>query len=224
MPDLSLRFLFDALQIVLIDLVLAGDNAVVIAMAVRSLPVSQRRMGILLGAGLAVILRIAITFFASQLLQVQFVKLLGGLAVLWIAVKMLAQPGEQEEGREARGLWQAMWMILVADITMSIDNILAVAGASKGNLFLLIFGLTVSIPFVIFTSRLLSTLMDRYPIIVWIGAAILGRVAGEMIFSDPWVTSQIALPHWTVWVAEVVFAGGVVGAGWLLQRQRRAGT
>jgi YjbE family integral membrane protein len=223
MPELTPQFLFAALQIVLIDLVLAGDNAVVIAMAVRSLPPPQRRMGILLGSGLAVALRVVITFFAAQLLQVQFVKLVGGILILWIAVKMLAGEGGHEEGKEAHGLWQAMWMILVADITMSTDNILAVAGASKGNVFLLIFGLAVSIPFVVFTSRLLSTLMDRYPIIIWIGAAILGRVGGEMMLTDPWVRQVLGWPQWTVWAAEVSFAAAVVAAGWVLTRRRRPG-
>lgn len=172
MEFLTTQFLLDILAIVLIDLLLAGDNAVVIALAVKSLPPRERNIGITFGAGMAVILRIGLTF-ASQLLQVQFVKLIGGLLILWIAVKLLVQDAEAEEGgKEARTLWQAMIYIVIADITMSTDNILAIAGPSKGHIGLLIFGLGLSIPFVVFTSNLLSRIMDRFPIIVWIGSAI----------------------------------------------------
>jgi YjbE family integral membrane protein len=190
-------------------------------MAVRSLPEKERRLGILLGSGLAVVLRIGLTFFASQLLKIEFIKLVGGAAILWIAVKLLSDSGPEEEGHEAKGLVQAMWMILVADITMSTDNILAVAGASKGNIWLLIFGLGLSIPFVVFTSRMLSTLMDRYPIIIYIGSAVLGRVGGEMMVTDPWVERTFHFPHWLHWVVQVVFAAGVVLTGWLLMRRSR---
>ena len=222
MPELSPRFFLDALSIILIDILLAGDNAVVIAMAVRSLPPDQRRLGIGIGSAFAVVLRIGLTFFAAQLLQTQFLKLAGGLAILWIAVKLLADSGIGEEGgREAKTLWQAMWLIIVADITMSVDNILAVAAASKGHLGLLIFGLGLSIPFVVFTSHFLSTLMDKYPIIIYIGSAILGRVGGEMIFTDPWVAKTFDVPHWGVMAAEIVFAAGVVAVGWWMVQRRR---
>ena len=119
-------------------------------------------------------------------------------------------------------MWQAMWLVIVADITMSVDNILAVAAASKGNLGLLIFGLGLSIPFVVFTSRILSTMMDRYPVIVYVGSAILGRVGGEMILTDPWVVQALSATHWMVVAAEILCAAGVVAAGWWLA-QRRAG-
>jgi len=220
MPELTPQFLLDALSIVLIDLLLAGDNAVVIAMAVRSLPPAQRRLGILLGAGLAVVLRIGITFFAAQLLKMPYIKLVGGAAILWIAVKLLSEGTGEEEGKEASSMLQAMWVILVADITMSTDNILAVAGASKGSLFLLIFGLGLSIPFVVFTSRLLSTLMDRYPAILYVGSAVLGRVGGEMMVTDPWVQQRFAPPHWADWTAQIVCTAGVVAVGIWLSRRR----
>ncbi len=219
MPDLNTRFFLDALSIVFIDLLLAGDNAVVIAMAVRSLPPTQRRMGISLGAGLAVVLRIGITFFAAQLMQASYIKLLGGIAILWIGVKMMVDSGSSEGGKEASGIWQAMWMILVADITMSTDNILAVAGASKGSLLLLIFGLGLSIPFVVFSSRLLSLWMDKYPIIIYFGAAVLGRVGGEMMTTDPWILATFAWPHWVVYASEAFFAIAVVALGWRLMRR-----
>jgi YjbE family integral membrane protein len=221
--ELSGRFLLDILTIVLIDLLLAGDNAVVIALAVRNLPPAQRRIGITVGAGMAVALRIVVTFFAAQLLQVQWVKLAGGLVLLWIAVKVIADMGAPEEGgREAASLWQAMWIIMVADITMSLDNILAVAGASKGNFFLLMLGLGLSIPLVVFTSGLLSRLMDRYPAIVYVGSAVLGRVAGEMILTDPWVRDTFSPARWMVWAAELLCAALVLAIGWWLLRRRRS--
>jgi YjbE family integral membrane protein len=222
MPDLNARFFLDALSIILIDILLAGDNAVVIAMAVRSLPKEQRRLGIAIGSGFAVALRIGLTFFAAQLLQTQFLKLVGGFAIFWIAVKLLADSGIGEEGgKEAKTLWQAMWLIIVADITMSVDNILAVAAASKGHIGLLVFGLGLSIPFVVFTSRLLSTLMDKYPVIVYIGSAILGRVGGEMIFTDPWVVKTFEVPHWLVVAAEIFCTVAVVAVGWWMVQRRR---
>ena len=189
---MDLQLLIDCLTIVLIDLLLAGDNAVVIALAVKSLPPKERKLGIAVGSGLAVVLRVALTFFAAQLLLVPFVKLAGGVLVLWIAVKLLTENEEDVSGKRARSLWHAMWLILVADVTMSADNILAVAGTSKGNLWLLIFGLGLSIPFVVFTSNLLARVMDRFPWVVWLGSAILGRVGADMIMSDPYVEKTLA--------------------------------
>ncbi len=220
--EFTWEFLFGLLSIVLIDLILAGDNAVVIAMAVRNLPRKERKKGIILGAGAAVVLRVAITFFAAQLLQVQFIKFIGGAVIIWIAVKLFASGGEGKEGgKEAATLLQAMWLIIVADITMSTDNVLAVAAASKGNLFLLIFGLGLSIPFVVFTSNLLSMLMDRYPVILYIGTAVLGRVGGEMMITDPFVISKIGHPKVLEYGVQAFFAVAVIVAGKLWIRARR---
>lgn len=207
-------------SIVIIDLILAGDNAVVIAMAVRSLPSSQRRKGILLGAGAAVVLRVLATFFVSQMLRIQFIKLAGGALILWIAVKLFVE-GAPEEGldREATSLWQAIRIIVIADITMSVDNMLAVAGVSHGNVFLLLFGLSLSIPFVVFTSNLLAMLMDKYPIIIYLGAAILGRVGGEMMITDPVVESWLHPNKAVVYAVEVLFAVGVIVVGKIWVRQ-----
>ncbi len=207
-------FLAGLVSIVIIDLILAGDNGVVIAMAVRSLPRDQRRKGIIFGAGAAVLLRVVLTFFAARLLLVEFVKLAGGILILWIAVKLFVEGVPEEEGaREAKTFWQAIWVIVVADITMSTDNVLAVAGASAGNLFLLLFGLGLSIPFVVFTSSLLSMLMDRYPVIVYIGAAILGRVGGEMIMTDPFVVGLLNPSDAMRYGVEAFFTVGVIVAG-----------
>jgi YjbE family integral membrane protein len=213
------QFLSGLISIVLIDLILAGDNAVIIAMAVRSLPSEQRTKGILFGAGAAVLLRVVATFFVSQLLVIGFIKLVGGLLILWIAVKLFIE-GVPEEGvkREATTIAQAVKLIVIADITMSIDNMLAVGGASHGNMFLLLFGLGLSIPFVVLTSNLLSMLMDRYPIIIYLGAAILGRVAGEMIMTDPVVVDFLAPSNIAQYAVEATLAVGVIIVGKLLMK------
>jgi YjbE family integral membrane protein len=167
---------------------------------------------------------VVLTFFVAQLLGIQFLKLAGGALIAWIAVKLFVEGTPEQADKEAKNLLQAMWLIVVADITMSLDNVLAVAGASHGNLFLLIFGLALSIPLVVFTSNLLSMLMDRYPIIIYIGAAVLGRVAGEMIFTDPAVEAWLSPPVWFRYTMEAVFAVGVILIGklWLRLQFRRA--
>jgi YjbE family integral membrane protein len=206
-------------SIIVIDLVLAGDNAVVIALAVKSLPRQKRLLGVAFGAGFAVALRIILTFFAAQLLMISYVKFIGGALIFWIAVKLLIQDVEAEEsGKEATNIWSAIWIIVVADVTMSTDNILALAGASKGNLFLLLFGLILSIPFVVFTSTLLARLMDKYPIIVYLGAAVLGKVAAEMIFTDPAVETIWKAPETVLYILYVVGAAAVIIVGRLYVR------
>ena len=215
------EFVTGLLSIILIDLILAGDNAVVIAMAVRSLPRKQRTRGIAFGAGAAVVLRVTLTFFAAQLLQVNFIKFIGGAVILWIAVKLFVEGAPQEEVKqEAKTLAQAIWVIIIADLTMSTDNVLAVAGASKGNFFLLIFGLALSIPFVVFTSNLLSILMDKYPAIIYIGAAVLGRVGGEMMITDPFIVKLLHPSKWVQYGLELFCLVGVLVVGKLLVRRK----
>lgn len=219
-------FLFNALRIVLIDVLLAGDNAVVIAMAVNSLPQSQRRTAMVAGTAGAILLRIILTFFAARLLELPFFQLVGGLFIFWIAVKLLTGSSHDPEiERPAGTLRQAIWIILVADVTMSLDNILAVAAASKGSLILLIAGLAVSISFVVFMSGLLARLMDRFPIILWAGAAILGQVAGSMIATDRWASTALKrLPwdtHIMVWAAEATLALLVLLTGLAINRNNR---
>jgi YjbE family integral membrane protein len=219
------QFFSSLLSIVIIDIILAGDNAVVIAMAVRSLPPEQRRKGILFGAGAAVLLRVVLTFFVSQMLKISFIKLVGGVLIIWIALKLFVEGAHEEEsGREAMNILQAIKLIVIADITMALDNMLAVGGASHGNLFLLLFGLGLSIPFVVFTSNLLSMLMDRYPVIIYVGAAILGKVGGEMIITDPFVEGFLAPGTFLKYGVEAFFAAGViiVGKSWMKWRIARA--
>lgn len=217
------QYLLAILGIVLIDIVLAGDNAVVIAMAVRTLPQRQRWWGISLGAGMAVLLRVVLTAAAAQLLHANYIKLVGGFLILWIAVRLLRQEDAgRADGRVAGTLWQAVWLIMVADVTMSLDNVLAVAGASKGHLGLLLFGLGLSIPLVVFTSNLLARLMDRHPVIIYLGAAILGKVGGEMIMTDKLTKALLAPPAWMIWAVEAALAGGVIVLA-LTLRKRPAG-
>jgi len=186
------RFLASVLQIVLIDLLLAGDNALVIAMAVRSLPKRERRIGTACGAGAAVALRVALTYVTARLLQIPYLQLAGGLFILWIAVKVLRDANDPPEAAPAsQHLLQAIWYVVFADLTMSTDNILAIAGASNGNFGLILFGLCVSIPFVVFSSNLLADLMNRYPATIYLGAAILGKVGGDMILRDPFAVNLL---------------------------------
>ena len=221
--DFSMEFVMAFLSIVLIDLVLAGDNAVVIAMAVKNLPKKKRFWGIAIGAGAAVVLRVACTFAVSQLLVMQYVKLAGGAVIIWLGIKLLVEGAEDEGGhKEAGTILQALWIIMVADISMSIDNMLAVGAACKGNLFLLIFGLALSIPFVVFTSNLLANLMDRYPIIVWIGAAILGKVGGEMMITDPFIVNIIHTTKAMEYGSMIFFTVLVVGTAKIILMRKAA--
>ena len=190
-------FLGGLLSVILIDLILSGDNSIVIALAVRTLPPEKRRLGIVVGAGAAAVMRILFTTIASHLMQVPYLKLVGGLLILWIAIKLLSENEASGVKRpKVHGLFHAVWIIMVADFTMSLENILAVAGASRGSPFLLWFGLGLSIPLVMFTSGILSGLMGRFPIIIVLGSAMLGKVGAEMITEDPAVLQYISsLPH-----------------------------
>ncbi len=214
-------FAVSFLSIILINIILSGDNAVVIAMAVRSLSPKQRKRGIIIGAGVAVILRIGLTFFATQLLEFSFVKLFGGIVILWIAVKLFMEGAPEDKFRkESKTLGQAVVTIMLADIIMSTDNILAIAGASKGSVSLLIFGLGLSIPLVVFTSNFLSKLIDRYPFVIYIGAAILGRVGGEMIVTDPYVNRIFQPSNMTGYILQACLAAGVIATGKLWMKLR----
>lgn len=206
-------FFWGLLNIIIVNLILSGDNAVLIAMALRWLPPELRKKGFILGAGAAVALRIVLTFIIAKVLGVPFIKLAGGILLLWVAVKLFVQGFPGGEEKEAANLFQAVRIMLIADLTMSLDNVIAVAGVSQGNLPLLVLGLGTSIPFVIFTSGLLSMLMDRYPFTIYIGAAILGRVGAEMILTDSILTGYIDLPPFMLYGLEALCALGVILAG-----------
>ena len=218
----GMHFLLSGLSIVFIDLTLCGDNALVIAMAVRGLPKRERRIGIIGGAAGAVVLRIALTLGALWLLEFPYVKLAGGLLVLWIALKVLLDASEKrDEAPSASRFWQAIWQIVAADIMMSLDNILAIAGAAEGDPWLIVFGLALSIPFVVFSSNLLADLMDRFPILIYLGAGILGIVGGNMIMTDSFTKRALAPSDALRYVVDGGLAAAIVGAGWLLSRRKK---
>ena len=208
-------------QIILIDIVLSGDNAVVIALACRNLSPELRKTGIFWGVAGAIILRVVLTVFAALVMNLPWLKLVGGLLLVWIAVKlMLPEEADGHDIKASGNLWGAVKTIIIADFVMSLDNVIAVAGAAHGSLPLLLFGLAVSIPLIVWSSQLILHWMERWPSIVLFGAALLGYVAGQMIFSDPGVIGLLPpLPAWSAKVAGVIGAVLVVGVGrWLEQR------
>jgi YjbE family integral membrane protein len=208
------------LGIVLIDISLAGDNALVIALAVRGLPPRQQLLGRLWGTAGAVGLRVAFIAVVSYLLRIPLLQLLGGLALVWIAIR-LVRPGAGEHGktREGATLTEAIWIIIVADVTMSLDNVLRVAAAAKGDLVLVVFGIALSLPLVVWGSGLLANLMSRHEWIVWLGGGVLGYVAGEMMTDDPavqrWLGPVAAAAD--LWLS-IVLGIFVLVLGWWLAR------
>jgi YjbE family integral membrane protein len=187
------------LQIVWIDLLLSGDNAIVIALACRNLPPEQRKMGMLLGAGAAIGLRIIFALMITFLLGVPFLKIIGALLLLWIGIKLASGEEEGEADVAASDqLWGAIKTIAIADAVMSLDNVLAISAASHGNVWLFIFGLLLSIPLIIFGAQLITSIIDRFPIFIWLGAALLGWIAGEMLVTDPVIINWLKAngPAW----------------------------
>jgi YjbE family integral membrane protein len=196
-------FLVPLLQIIWIDILLSGDNAVVIALACRSLPRRQRQAAILLGAGAAVMLRVVFTFLVVELLSVPFLKIVGGALLLWIATQLIAEQKSEKEVTPAETIWSSIRIIVVADAVMSLDNVVAIAAAARGSKWLILFGLALSIPLIVFGSTLLLTLLGRFPALVWFGAALLGWIAGDVIGSDPDVEAWLRqhLPDLSDWCA-----------------------
>ena len=210
-------------SIILANVLLSGDNAVVIAMAARGLPASQQKKAIVFGSGAAIAMRIVLTLVAVRILGLPWLKLAGGVALLWIGANLLAGDDE-EDGHDVKpaGVAAAVRTILVADLVMSLDNVLAVAAAAQGNTLLLIIGLAVSVPLIVFGSTLILKVMERFPVIITAGAALLGWLAGEMMLGDP------ALRAWFPGMPEsAARAGAVIGAvlvvivGKLLQRRAK---
>jgi len=216
----SPEFWAGLMKIIGINIVLSGDNAVVIALAARSLPPHQQKIAVWGGAGAAIVMRIILTFFAVALLELPYLKLAGAALLLWIGVKLLL-PEESEEGGEeaASSFWAAVRTILIADLVMSLDNVIAVAAAAKGSFLLLVIGLAISIPLVVFGSTLLLKVMERFPIIITIGGGLLGFVAGEMAVTDPaiadWVRSTFTTDeagHAVVGGVKLEYITGIIGA------------
>ena len=214
-------------QIILIDILLGGDNAVVIALACRGLPARQRTKGIVWGTVGAIVLRIILIAFALALLQVPYLKFIGALLLLWIGVKLIAPEDEDEHGsiQSSDKLWTAIKTVIIADLVMSIDNVVAIAAAAQNageqhQLALVIFGLVVSIPIIVGGSQLILKLMDRFPIIITLGGMLLGWIAGTMAHTDPALTPY--LPQDRAWHIALGVAGAllVLVVGKLLQSRR----
>ena len=220
---LETEFLARLGTIVVIDLLLAGDNAVVIALAVRTLPRRQQVLGRAFGTAGAVVLRIILITLATALLRIPFLQLVGGLALVWIAVKLVRPTAAEESAqvRHGRSLWHAIGIILFADVVMSLDNVLGVAAAAHGDMRLVVFGIALSVPIVVWGSGLLARLMARLAWIIWVGGGILGYVAGEMVLADPAINRWIA---GTVldYVLSAALGLVIVAVGWWGERNRRS--
>jgi YjbE family integral membrane protein len=215
-------WLLQALQIIWVNILLSGDNAVVIALACRSLPDGQRNKAVMLGAGAAVVLRIVFTLMTTALMGLAWVKLIGGLVLLWIAIKLLVPEDEDPEIAAHNSLWRAVQTVAIADVVMSLDNVIAIAAVAKGNWAMIIFGLLVSIPLVVFGSQLIMKVMNRYPVVVWLGAALLGYVAAEIMIEDT-VVAHLFAGKYTQWFAEALGVFIVLFVGFLLRRKKLLG-
>ena len=221
------------MTIIWVNIILSGDNAVVIALAALSLPKHQQGKAIFWGAGAAVVLRILLTIIAVEMLKFPYLKIIGGLLLFWVAVKLLMPEDGDADIESSDNLIQAIKIILIADLVMSLDNVVAVAAAAKGSMLLLVLGLAISIPLVIFGATILMKLMQRYPIIVMIGAALIGSVEGELLVTDPvvvdwinanlpWLEIHVPLFGEVSW-AQIVGAALVVVVGkWLAARAEKA--
>ena len=218
-------------KIIGINIILSGDNAVVIALACRGLPPKQRMYGILLGAGAAIVLRIIFTVIVNQLLGIPYLKLIGGLLLFWIAVKLVIHEEASEDSvGSGSNLWEAVKIVAIADIVMSLDNVLAIAAAAGGDMNLIILGLIISIPLVVGGATLITSLLTRYPILVWAGAALLGWVAGELLATEPALAPAVEglaqmLNVTTKTIARLFEVAGaliVVGLGKILMRAHKA--
>ena len=210
----SADFWIGLVKIIWINIILSGDNAVVIALAARSLPPEQQKKAILFGSGAAVVLRIVLTVVAAKLLALPYLQIVGGLLLLWIGVQLLGDEEEDEgEGKEYGSMMTAVRTILIADLVMSLDNVIAVAAAAQGSVLLLVMGLAISIPLVIFGSTLMIKLMERFPVIVLLGAALIGWVGGETIANDAALHDYAAAHPALHYVAAALGAALVVGVG-----------
>ena len=213
------------LQIIFVNLLLSGDNAVVIAMACRDLPPRERLWGLIVGAGAAVMLRLVFTAVVGQLMLLPYLKLIGGVALIYVAAKLLVRDhAPRNEVEAVAQLWRAVRIVVVADIIMSLDNVIAVAAIAQDSLTLLTIGLVASIPIIIAGAALIMAMIERFPIVVWVGAALLGWVAGDIVATDPVVSGYLSAKFGEVFAAQVEFAAAiaiallVVGLGGLWQQ------
>ena len=212
------------LEIGILNMLLSGDNAVVIALAVRALPRRQRLLGQLGGTLGAVVLRLLFVGVISMLLRVPLLRLVGGLLLIWIAYRLVRPVADAEAGsRHAASFWESVWIIVVADITMSLDNVLAVAAAAHGDMMLVTLGIAMSVPIVVWGSGVLAALMNRYPWIIWAGGGLLGYVAGDMLLEDPLVVDWLgAVAPALEYPVPGALAVALTLVGWWMARPKRA--
>lgn len=219
------------LKIIWINILLSGDNAVVIALACRSLPPKQRRIGVMLGAGAAVLLRVIFTVGMQYVLGIPLLKLVGGLLLLWISVKLVTgDEADEDSVQDSDNLWGAVRTVAIADMVMSLDNVLAIAAAAKGQTGLIIFGLAISIPLIVAGATLILGLLTRFPILVWAGAGLLGWVAGELLVEEPLTIDYVdqvghALGishHGMEYLVSGLCAALVIALGYMLSKRHRA--
>lgn len=218
------QFWIAVLQIIAIDIVLGGDNAVVIALACRRLPEKQRKLGIFWGAAGAIALRVVLIFFALSLLAIPYLKIVGAILLVWIGIKLLQpEPEGTHEINASTTLIGAIKTIIVADAVMSLDNVIAIAGAAKDDISLVIFGLVISVPIIVWGSQLVLKVMDRFPITIFIGAGLLGWIAGDMVVTDvvtkEWVSIQAKYLHWIAPAAAALF---VITVGKMMAARQQA--
>ena len=215
-------FWLAVLQIIWIDVLLSGDNAVVIALACRKLPPSQRLWGIVLGTMVAITLRVVFTGVVTTLMSMPYVKLVGGALLLWIAVKLLGPEENDKNGHiePVDSLWRAVRIVAIADVVMSLDNVIAIAAAARGSYALLMFGLAFSIPLIMAGAALVIAVLERFPVVVWAGAALLGWIAGEIIAKDPLLSGNLDpnLAH-KVWIVGAIIGALLVVVVGLLRRR-----
>ena len=217
--------LIKVLEIIWVNIILSGDNAVVIAMACRGLPPSRQRMGMILGAGVAVVLRVVFTAVIAFLLATPFLKIVGGLLLLWIAVKLVTdEEGDGSGIAETDRLWHAIRTVAIADAVMSLDNVLAIAAVAKDSTYLLVLGLAISIPLIVAGASIIIKVLEKLPVLVWAGAALLGWIGGDMLVSDPFVIGQIG-QHMAELIelpASIAGAALVLALAWFIRQRRRS--
>jgi len=215
-----MEYLLPLFSIIMINILLSGDNALVIALASRKLTPKQQRTVMIWGSGGAIGLRIGLTFIAVFILTVPYLQMAGGALLLWIAIKLIADQTHHEKVEAKKTLWDAVKTIIVADVVMSLDNVIAIIGISKGNTLLLIIGLIISIPIIIWGSKVIGTFIQKWPVIITFGSAFLGWTAGEMVITDRQLLQVVELYSWLKWALPSIFAVIVVILGHLLSNKR----
>ena len=215
--------LISIIQIIAIDIILGGDNAIVIALACKNLPEKKRKLGIFYGALGAIVLRVIMVFFATTLLLIPGLKIVGGLLLIWIGVKLILdnQKNHNINVKQESNLFAAIKTIIIADFVMSLDNSVAIAAAANGDISLVIFGLLLSVPIIIWGSSLILTLIDRYPIIIYLGSALIGWIGGDMIRSDIFVTSNLNTPAYFDTLIPILFMAFVIVYSLLYKNYKR---